>query len=74
MFTSGIQIGEVCLGAPEPGFLLAVLARQQALGRLPFLQGADDPAFVFQAVGPLQEPYIVIARCTGQSFLTSQHV
>lgn len=73
MFTSGIQVGKVCLGAPEPGSFLTVLTRQQALGRLLFLQRADDPALVFQAVGPLQEPY-VIARCTGQSFLTSQHV
>lgn len=74
MLTSGIQVGEVCLGAAEPGFPLAVLARQQVLGGLPLLQGAHDPAFVFQAVGPLQEPYIVIARCTGQGFLASQHV
>lgn len=74
MFTSGIQIGKVCLGAPEPGFFLTVLACQQALGGLLFLQRADNPALVFQAVGPLQEPYIIIARCTGQSFLTSQHV
>lgn len=65
-FTPGIEIGEVRLGPPEPGFLLAVLTRHQVLGGLSFLEGAHQPALVFQTIVPLQESYIRVAKCRGQ--------
>lgn len=74
-FTPGIQVGEVRLSPPESSLLLAVLAGEQVLGGLPFLERAHQPALVFQAVVPLQEPYIIITRRTGQRrlVLASQH-
>lgn len=53
--TSGVQVGEVGLRAPEARLPAAVVARQQVLGGA-LLQGAHDPAPLLQTVVLLQKP------------------
>lgn len=49
------QVREVGLRAPEVAIPVTVFTGNQVLGGLPFLEGAYEPALLFQAVGPLQK-------------------